>query len=59
MSSHDSVVFQKSGLVINPKYPYIGASPDGVVSCMCCGDGLLKIKCPLSTEKSHQQMKRH
>ena len=46
MSSHDTVVVHKSGLVINPKYPYIGASPDGVVSCMCCGDGLLEIKCP-------------
>ena len=46
MSSHDTVVVQKSGLVINPKYPYIGASPDRVVSCMCCGDGLLEIKCP-------------
>ena len=34
------------GLVINPKWPFIGASPDGVVSCQCCGKGSLEIKCP-------------
>ena len=31
-----------SGLVISPKYPFLGASPDGVVSCECHGCGLLK-----------------
>lgn len=35
-----------SGLVINPSYPHLGASPDGFVSCRCCGLGTLEIKCP-------------
>ena len=35
-----------SGLLINPKWPFIGASPDGIVSCACCGKGTLEIKCP-------------
>ena len=25
---------------------FIGASPDGLVECSCCGKGLLEIKCP-------------
>ena len=43
---HGNVTLAKSGLVINPKWPYLGASPDGVVTCSCCGKGVLKIKCP-------------
>ena len=27
--------------------PYIGASPDGLVCCSCCGEGVLEVKCPL------------
>jgi len=30
--------------------PYIGASPDGLVSCSCCGDGVLEVKCPFSVK---------
>jgi hypothetical protein len=26
--------------------PYIDATPDAVVGCACCGDGLLEIKWP-------------
>ena len=29
-------------------YPFLGASPDGLVCCSCCGKGLLEIKCPYS-----------
>ena len=34
------------GLGINPKYPHLGASPDGRINCDCCGMGILEIKCP-------------
>lgn len=44
--SHLNLSVSSSGLVVNPLYPYIGASPDGVVTCQCCGQGLLEIKCP-------------
>lgn len=27
----------QSGLVILPSYPFMGASPDGMVNCKCCG----------------------
>lgn len=44
--SHHNATIANSGLVINPNYPHLGASPDGVVSCECCGDGLVEVKCP-------------
>ena len=45
-SSHHNAQIADSGLVINPEYPHLGASPDGVVSCACCGEGLVEVKCP-------------
>ncbi len=27
---------------------YIGASPDGIINCTCCGTGVLEVKCPYS-----------
>ena len=33
-------------LFLSSAYPYLGASPDGIVSCSCCGVGCLEIKCP-------------
>ena len=35
-----------TGLWINPKYPQLGASPDGLVDDPSCGAGVLEIKCP-------------
>ena len=45
---HTSFKVDASGLVVNPAYPFLGASPDGNVCCSCCGEGLLEIKCPYS-----------
>ncbi len=33
-----------SGLWLNPKWPYMGSSPDGIVSCDCHGTVICKIK---------------
>jgi hypothetical protein len=46
-TGHDVQVTQ-TGLVLHPTKVYIGASPDGLVSCTCCGDGLVEIQCPLN-----------
>ena len=35
-------------MVVHPCYPHLGASPDGIVICDCCGKGVLEIKCPYS-----------
>ena len=55
VKDHNDFQLSESGLVINPKWPVIGASPDGVVSCICCGNGVLEIKCPYSHQNTHIQ----
>ncbi len=40
----------KSGLVLDPNYPFLGASPDGTIKCACCKPGVLEIKCPYSCQ---------
>ena len=39
---------QNTGLHINAKVPYLGASPRGLIQCDCHGKGVLDIKCPYS-----------
>ena len=34
-------------------FPHLGATPDGIVSCECCGKGLIEIKCPFSYKDQH------
>ena len=42
MMGHHGFVVSNSGLSINPKWPH----PDGMISCHCCGKGVVEIKCP-------------
>ena len=44
--THTTFKVEATGLHIKPEYPHLGASPDGLTSCSCCGDGILEIKCP-------------
>lgn len=44
--AHEEFNLELSGLRVNPQYPHLGASADGVVSCRCCGAGVVEIKCP-------------
>ena len=34
-----------AGLHVLPSCPHLGASPDGMIACECCGEGLIEIKC--------------
>jgi len=43
---HQNFSLSLSGFKINPQFPHIGATADGVVSCSCCGEGVMEIKCP-------------
>ena len=45
---HDNFEIKDTGFVINPDFRHLGASPDGAVSCDCCGKFCLEIKCPYS-----------
>ena len=49
---HRDLDIDNTGLHINPKFPHLGASPDGLLSCSCCGKGVLEIKCPFSVRNS-------
>lgn len=43
---HTNFVIKQSGLIINNNYPFCGASPDAIPTCVCCGTGTVEIKCP-------------
>ena len=45
---HNAFTCSLTGLWINPLYPHMGVSPDGITDCQCCGEGILEIKCPHS-----------
>lgn len=44
--SHENVKVKDTGFFINPSVPFLGASPDGFVSCDCCGVSVIEVKCP-------------
>ena len=47
-SKHKCFKVEECGLFIHRDYPFIGASPDLIVSCSCCGKGVCEIKSPES-----------
>ena len=46
--NHKCAKLKQTGLYVMKSKPYMGASPDGVISCKCCGIGLVEIKCSYS-----------
>lgn len=44
--SHINPVVSSAGLRILKEEPWLGASPDGYISCTCCGQGVIEAKCP-------------
>lgn len=61
VNAHDSFSIRPSGFIINPELPYLGASPDALSNCNCCGTGVVEIKCPYTCRhmsiKSYAQHK--
>lgn len=53
-SKHSDVVISEAGLFINIHWPYLGASPDGLITtCSCCQQmAVLEVKYPLCTRDS-------
>lgn len=45
---HTDFQVSTAGLFINTSLPWIGASPDGIITCSCHGRGVLEIKCPFT-----------
>ena len=46
LKNHHEFSVADSDLSLNPKWPHLDASPDGVVICQCCSKGVIEIKCP-------------
>ena len=48
---HTDVIIKESGLIRSTEYPFLGASPDGILNCSCClKDYIIEIKCPFKCE---------
>ena len=58
MLSHQGFSCTKAGLIINPLYPHLGASPNCFVNRRCCGNGLVEIKCPYSVKDDYPDVLR-
>ena len=41
---HEDMKVTKCGLFISVYHPFLGASPDGIVQCSCCGHGICEVK---------------
>ena len=54
-NGHKNLKTNECGLFVSPEHIYMAASPAAVVSCECCGEGLLEIKCLLKTAHSDPQ----
>ncbi|XP_022312596.2 uncharacterized protein LOC111117719 [Crassostrea virginica] len=48
----ENVKYCTRGLHVNPKYPFLGASADGLIHCERCGTGLVEVKCPYGRKES-------
>lgn len=46
VKNHENFKLENTGFIICLEHPQIGATPDGLIKCDCCGSGCLEIKCP-------------
>ncbi|XP_066930891.1 uncharacterized protein [Clytia hemisphaerica] len=52
-SQHQNCVIKDCGLYRSQDYPFLGASPDGIMECSCCSVGyVIEVKCPHKCTKS-------
>ena len=49
-SKHTDLSILKSELVIDPSYPFMGASTDSLADCKCCGNDVIEVQI-ISLEK--------
>lgn len=45
---HSGLSMRKCGFFISTEHSFIGASPDAIVECSCCGTGCVEVKCPFT-----------
>ncbi|XP_037526915.1 uncharacterized protein LOC119404478 [Rhipicephalus sanguineus] len=49
---HNNLTLKRVGVCLSAKHPHLAASPDAVVNCSCCGEGIVEVKCPYSVAES-------
>ena len=52
---HQELKFKECGLFLDSMYPFIGASPDSMMTCKCCGRVSIEVKCPYSINYTSPQ----
>ena len=52
-SKHERLRVDPSGFVICTEYSFLGATPDSMINCECCGKGTLEVKCPYCVRDAH------
>ena len=50
--SHDELIVTSTGFFISIEHQFLGASPDAIIKCSCCGLGVVEVKCPLCAQAS-------
>ena len=45
-----NTTIESRGLLVNLKYPFLGARIDAMVTCNTCGVGLVEAKCPYGSD---------
>ena len=51
-TTHEDFNVTTCGFYISAEHPFLGASPDALTECKCCGLGVVEVKCPLCAEES-------
>ena len=51
---HQDFICSESGLVVSAETPFLGATPDGLVSCSCYGKAVLELKCPFTCKNGFE-----
>jgi len=49
--SHEGLKVTTAGLFIDCESPFVGASPDGIIVCTCCGKGVLEVKWTVDSQE--------
>ena len=54
-TSHEDFTFSSCGIFVSVEHPFLDASPDALIQCICCGQGIVEIKCPLCVSETSLQ----
>ena len=43
VTNHKGLNITRSGVYVSLEHPFLGATPDGLVECACCGKGVVEL----------------